>query len=80
MVFRCAAANLRVGTGTEAAGEFASDIELHVGVTHDERLSVRVNGDEFDATKTELDHAIDGVDATTTDTDDLDDGEVVVRV
>ena len=42
------------------------------------RLGVGVDGDELDAAKAELDHAVDGVDTATADADDLDHGEVVL--
>ncbi len=73
------AADIGVGAGAEAAGELAADVELDVGVAHQQRLGVGVDGDELDATQADLDHPVDGVDATAADTDDLDDGEVVVR-
>ena len=72
------AAHLRVGARAEAPGELASDVELDVGVAQQERLRVRVDRDEFDAAKAEFDHPVDGVDAATSDADDLDDGEIVL--
>ena len=73
------AADVRVGAGAEAAGEFAADVELDVGVAHQQRLRVGVDRDELDALETDLDHPVDGVDATAADADDLDDCEVVLR-
>ena len=73
------AADVGVGAGAEAAGEFAADVELDVGVAHQQRLRVGVDGDELDALETDLDHPVDGVDTTAADTDDLDDCEVVLR-
>ena len=78
MVFRRLAADLRVGARAEATGQFAPHVELHVGVTHEERLRVGVDRNEFDAAKADLNHAVHGVDAATADSDDLDDGEVVL--
>jgi hypothetical protein len=43
-----------------------------VSVAQQKLLCVSVNCDEFNATQTNLDHAIDGVNATATDADDLD--------
>ena len=74
-----AGADLGVGAGAEAAGELAADVELDVGVAHEERLGVGVDRDELDALESDLDHPVDGVDATTTDAHDLDDGQVVLR-
>ena len=73
-------ADLGVAAGAEAAGELAADVELDVGVAHQQRLRVGVDGDELDALQAGVDHAVDGVDAAAADADDLDDGEVVLRV
>ena len=62
------------------AGQLAADVELDVGVAHQQRLGVGVDGDELDALEPDLDHPVDGVDAAAADADDLDDGQVVVRV
>ena len=72
------AADLGVGAGAEAAGELAADVELDVGVAHQQRLGVGVDRDELDPAQAELDHAVDGVDAAAADADDLDHGEVVL--
>lgn len=69
----------RVGPGTEAAGEFTADVELDVGVAHQQGLRISVDRDELDALETDLDHSVDGIDTTAADTDDLDDCEVVLR-
>ena len=72
------AADLRVRAGAEPAGELAPDVELHIGVAHEQCLRVGVDRDELDPAQAELDHAVDGVHATATDADHLDDGEVVL--
>src|SRR5690606_12995319 len=71
------AADSRVGSGAESAGEFAADVQLDVGVAHQQSLRVGVDGDELDALETDLDHPVDGIDTTAADTDDFDDCEVV---
>ena len=68
------AADLGVRAGAEAAGQFAADVELDVGVAHQQRLGVGVDRDELDAAEADLDHPVDGVDAAAADADDLDDG------
>jgi hypothetical protein len=73
-------ADLGVAAGAEAAGELATDVELDVGVAHEQRLGVGVDGDELDALSAGVDHPVDGVDAAAADADDLDDGQVVLRV
>ena len=72
-------AHLRVGACTEPAGQLASDVELHVRVTHEQSLGVGIDGDEFNASEADLDHAVDCVHATAADADDFDDGQVILR-
>ena len=72
-------ADVRVGAGAEPAGQLPADVELDVGVAHQQRLRVGVDRDELDALEPDLDHAVDGVDAAAADADDLDDRQVVVR-
>ena len=43
------ATDLGVGAGAEPARELAADVELHVGVAHQQRLRVGVDRDELDA-------------------------------
>lgn len=72
-------ADIGVGSGAQAACEFAADVELDIGVTHQQRLRVRVDGDELDALEPLFDHSVDGIDTATADADDFDDREVVLR-
>ena len=71
-------ADLGVGAGAEPTGELTADVELDVGVAHQQRLRVGVDRDELDALEADLDHPVDGVDTAAADADDLDDGEVVL--
>ena len=71
-------ADLGVGAGAEPAGELTADVELDVGVAHEQGLRVGVDRDELDALEADLDHPVDGVDTAAADADDLDDGEVVL--
>ena len=73
------AADLGVGAGAEPTRELAAEVELHVGVAHEQRLRVGVDRDELDALQAGVDHAVDGVAAAPADADDLDHGEVVLR-
>ena len=70
------ATDLGVAPGPEPPGELATDVELQVGVAHEQRLGVGVHGDELDALQTGLDHAVHRVDAAAADAHDLDDSEV----
>ena len=67
--------DLRVGAGAEPARGVGSDLELHVGVRHQQRLRVGVDGDELAAGQAGVDHAVDGVRAAAADADDLEDCE-----
>jgi hypothetical protein len=67
------------GPGAEAPGQLAADVELDVGVAHQQGLRVGVDRDELDALEADLDHPVDGVDAAAADADDLDDRQVVLR-
>ena len=66
-------ADVGVGAGAEAASQLAPDVELDVGVAHQQRLRVSVDGDELHASESDLDHPVDGVDATSADAGNLDD-------
>ena len=79
VVLRSLLADLGIRTCAQTARQLAPDVELDVGITHQQRLRVRVDRDELDALEADLDHAVDGVDATAADADDLDDGQVVLR-
>ena len=72
-------ADLGVGAGAEPAGQLLADVELELGVAHQQRLGVGVDGDELDALQPGVDHAVDGVDATPADADHLDHGQVALR-
>ncbi len=78
MRFGCGAPDVGVAAGTETTGEITSDVELDVGIAHEQRLGIGVHGDELDAFQPGVDHAIDGVHATATHADHLDDREIVL--
>jgi hypothetical protein len=71
--------DLRVGACTQAARPLRPDVNLLIGLGHEQRLRIRVDGDELAAAKTGLDHAVDGVRAPTADADDLDHGQISAR-
>jgi hypothetical protein len=68
------APDLGVGARAQTAGRVASDVELDVGVAHQQRLRVGIDGDELDALEALFDHPVDGIDAAAADADHLDDG------
>ena len=79
VIFGGLASDVGVGARAQSPGELAADVELDVGVAHEQRLGVRVDRDELDALESLFDHAIDGVDAATADSDDLDNRQIVLR-
>ena len=79
VVFGRLVADLGVGAGAQPAGEFAPDVEFDVGIAHQKRLRVRVDRDELNAFEPLFDHPVHGVDAAPSDTDDLDDRQIVLR-
>jgi hypothetical protein len=79
MILGGIAPDVGVGSGSQAARQLPPDIELHIGVAHEQRLRVGIDGDELHALEAVLDHPVDGVDSAAADADDLDDRQVVVR-
>ena len=71
-------ADFGVTAGAEAPGQLPPDVELDVGVAHQQRLCIGVDGDELHALETGVDHPVDGVDTTPADADNLDHGDVVL--
>jgi len=57
-----------IGPGAEPPGQVPTNVELGVGIRHEQGLSIGVDGDEFDAAQTGLNHAVDRIDAATADT------------
>src|SRR5439155_7038668 len=79
VLLRGPCSHLGVGAGAEAPRCLPADVELDVGLGHQENLGVRVHGDEFDALETGFDHPVDGVHAAAPNAHHLDNGEVVLR-
>ncbi len=69
--------DLRIGTSAEATRDVRPNLDLDVGVRHQQRLGVSVHRDELDARKPGVDHSVDGIRAAAADADDLDHCEVV---
>ena len=67
----------RVGPGAEPARCARADVDLHIGVRHQQGLRVSVHGDELDAAESGIDHPVDRVRAAAADADDFDHCEVV---
>ena len=72
----CAAADVRLRAGAEAARELAPDVDLHLGVAERELLEIGVDGDELDGGDARVDHPVDRVQPGAADTHDLDVREV----
>jgi hypothetical protein len=72
------ATHVGITAGTQPAGEITTDVELDVGIAHQQRLGVGVDGDELNTLQPRVDHAVDSVDAAAADADHLDHGEIVL--
>ena len=70
-------ADRRVTAGAEAARDLVADADLVRRVGLEQRLGVRVAGDELDAHHLGPDHPVDRIAAATADADDADEGEVL---
>ena len=73
------AALLGISTGTQTAGQVPADVELDIGVAHQQRLGIGIDRDELNTLEARLDHPVDGIDTTATDADHLDDCQVILR-
>ena len=72
-------ADPRIGSGAEAAGHLAADVQGHIRVRVLQRLKVGVDREELHARQLRLDHAVDGVDAGAADAHHPQDGLVRAR-
>ena len=72
LLARRLAAELRVGSRAEPAGDRVADVQGRRRGRGLQRLQIGVDRDELDALDVGLDHAVDGVDAGTADADDAD--------
>ena len=66
------AADLGIRAGAQSARRGGPDMELHVRVAHEQRLRIRVHGEELHALEACIDHPVDGVRAAAADADDFD--------
>jgi hypothetical protein len=55
-------------------------VDLLVGLDHEERLGVRVDGDELAPAQPCFHHPVDGIGAAAAGADDLDHGQVIARL
>ncbi|CAB4816377.1 unannotated protein [freshwater metagenome] len=72
------ATDLGITPGAEPSCEVSADVELDVGIAHQQGLRVGVHRNELDTLEAGVDHSVDGVHATATDADHLDNGEIVL--
>src|SRR5581483_835025 len=59
------ATDFRTGAGAQTSGELLPDLDFDVGLRVQQRLCVGVHRDELDPFQVLLDHAVDGIAATT---------------
>src|SRR5262249_12145760 len=70
------AANLWIGARAQTIGEFDAELELHRRARHAQSLKIGISHDKLDAFHASIDHAVYGVSAASTHTDDLDLGVI----
>ncbi len=78
MVLCSTATDFRVSAGSETAGQLAANVELDVGLTHEKSLGIGVDCNKLDAAEACIDHAVQRVNATATNANDLDDCQIVL--
>ena len=71
-------ADVKLDVGRERTRGLGAGSDPDVGVAHEQRLGVGVDGDEVDALQPGVDHPVDGIDTATADSDHLDDREIVL--
>ena len=79
VVFSSLATDRGICASAEAVREIATDIKLGFCVGHEQSLSVRIHGDKFNALQAHFNHSIDGVYTATTDSDDLNNRQMILR-
>ncbi len=73
MVLCSLASDFRIATGTETTGEIPTDVQLDVGIRHEQGLGIGIDGDELNTLQAGVDHAVDRVATPAADADDFDD-------
>ena len=71
---------LRIGACAEPARRGRADVDLLVGLDHEEGLRVGVHGDELTPAEAGLDHPVDRVGAAAAGADHLDHGQIIARL
>ena len=71
------ATDLWIRSGAEASRQLLADVDRLVGIRHEQRLSIGVHGNEFDAAHPRFDHAVHGIRAAAAYADDLDDRQML---
>ena len=79
VILRSLTTDGRIRAGAQAVRQFATDVELGLGIGHEQSLRVSVDGNELNALEADLDHSVHGVNSAAADADDLDHCQVVLR-
>ena len=79
VILRCLTTNGGISASAEAVGQLATDIELRLGIGHEQGLGVGVDRDELNTFEADLDHSVHGVHAAAANANDLDHCQVVLR-
>ena len=73
-------ADIGIGPGTETFRNITADLQRRADAGAVQRLRIRVGANEIDSLNAGMHHVCNGVAATTTDTDHLDDGALAVGI
>jgi hypothetical protein len=66
-------AHVGICSSTETSRQVATDIQLDIGIRHEQCLGVGIDGNELNSPQAMVDHSVDGVHPSSTDSDDFDD-------
>jgi hypothetical protein len=66
-------ADVGICSSAETSRQVATDIQLDIGIRHEQRLGIGVDGNELNSPQAMVDHSVDGVHSSATDSDDFDD-------
>jgi hypothetical protein len=69
-------ADLGVCPGAKATGYLTADVQLDIGIAHQQCLGICVQGDELHPAHAGVDHAVDRIHPAATDTHHFDNCEI----
>src|SRR5690606_16221374 len=74
MIFSSTTTHLRIGPSSKTPGEASANIKFYISITEQQRLGVGINRNKLNPFEPHFDHAVYRVDATATDSNNLNHG------